>query len=124
MGIGKREGASGGVRCRYTAGGRWMRSHGKRQTKERGRGVEVENGGAGDGWMVVLGVMPVPGCGRGPLGKASEGKANRWFANLLLGKKKKKSLTLKKSINQPRPKKKSLLPGWCAFWFFLWGAEG
>lgn len=52
---------------------------------ERGRGGD---GGAGDGWMVVLGAMPVPGCGRGPLGKASEGKANRWFANLLLGKKK------------------------------------
>lgn len=38
----KRQGAGGGVRCRYTAGGRWMRSHGKRQNKERGRGVEVE----------------------------------------------------------------------------------
>lgn len=73
--------------------------------------------------MVVLGVMPVPGCGRGPLGKASEGKANRWFANLLLGKKKKITNT-KKSINQPRPKKKSLLPGWCVLVFFLGGRRG
>lgn len=61
--------------------------------RERGGGGD---GGTGDGWMVGLGVTPVPGCRRGPLGKASEGKANRWFANHLLGKKKKKKLTLKK----------------------------
>lgn len=52
-----------------------------------------------------LGATPVPGCRRGPLGKASEGKASRWFANLLLGGKKKITNT-KRRINQPRPKNK------------------
>lgn len=72
--------------------------------------------------MVVLGVMPVPGCGRGPLGKASEGKANRWFANLLLGKKK-KSLTLKKALINRALKKSHYSPAG-AFWFFFGGGGG
>lgn len=50
----------------------------------------------------------------GPLGKASGGKKNRWFVNLLLGIGKEKK-SHQKNINQARPGNSSYFLSLCSF---------
>lgn len=63
-----------------------------------------------DGWMDVFGRSASPRKG-GPLGKASGGKINRWFVNLLLGtayEKKKKGEKVLNKQQSSSPSKQHL----------------